>query len=154
MAISLESLSLLVRIDMLTPLFLVEFPRQKWSRLLHMTCCASICMYCLRINHIGNTLMHLTIEIISWASHFFWPNIYSIKSTEGTCASSSLTQQVPTWFEERLWTTIEKLARNTSVVAPRLARFRCLLNQRGVAAAPLFGYGRSAPSDPGSCINQ
>ncbi|XP_022680619.1 beta-hexosaminidase 3 isoform X1 [Setaria italica] len=55
---------------------------------------------------------------------------------------------------ERLWTPIEKIATNTSMVAPRLARFRCLLNQRGVAAAPLVGYGRSAPSDPGSCISQ
>ncbi|RLN30140.1 beta-hexosaminidase 3-like [Panicum miliaceum] len=55
---------------------------------------------------------------------------------------------------ERLWTPIEKLATNTSMAAPRLAWFRCLLNQRGVAAAPLVGYGQSAPLYPGSCISQ
>ncbi|KAL6620254.1 hypothetical protein ACP70R_035393 [Stipagrostis hirtigluma subsp. patula] len=55
---------------------------------------------------------------------------------------------------ERLWTPIEKLAPEARLVAERLARFRCLLNQRGVAAAPLAGYGRSAPSGPGSCISQ
>ncbi|AQK86017.1 beta-hexosaminidase 3 isoform X1 [Zea mays] len=55
---------------------------------------------------------------------------------------------------ERLWTPIEKLAKDTRSVTARLARFRCLLNQRGVAAAPLAGYGRSAPSEPGSCLRQ
>ncbi|CAL5094964.1 unnamed protein product [Urochloa decumbens] len=55
---------------------------------------------------------------------------------------------------ERLWTPIEKLAKDARSVTARLARFRCLLNQRGVAAAPLAGYGRSAPSEPGSCQSQ
>lgn len=39
-------------------------------------------------------------------------------------------------------------------VEKRLDHFRCLLNQRGVAAAPLFGSGRDAPLDPGSCYMQ
>ncbi|KNA16254.1 hypothetical protein SOVF_090820 [Spinacia oleracea] len=55
---------------------------------------------------------------------------------------------------ERLWTSYEKLARNPRQVARRLAHFRCLLNQRGVAAAPLVGPGRTAPEEPGSCYVQ
>ncbi|NP_001170188.1 beta-hexosaminidase 3 isoform X1 [Zea mays] len=55
---------------------------------------------------------------------------------------------------ERLWTPIEKLANDTRFVTSRLARFRCLLNQRGVAAAPLAGYGRASPSEPGPCVRQ
>ncbi|KQJ99672.1 beta-hexosaminidase 3 [Brachypodium distachyon] len=55
---------------------------------------------------------------------------------------------------ERLWTPVEKLAKNVTTVTARLARFRCLLNERGVAAAPLAGYGRAAPLEPGSCMRQ
>ncbi|KAK3135557.1 hypothetical protein QOZ80_5BG0420340 [Eleusine coracana subsp. coracana] len=55
---------------------------------------------------------------------------------------------------ERLWTPIAKVAKDTRSVTARLARFRCLLNQRGVAAAPVAGYGRSAPSEPDSCLRQ
>ncbi|KAL6909977.1 hypothetical protein ACP4OV_001235 [Aristida adscensionis] len=55
---------------------------------------------------------------------------------------------------ERLWTPIEKVAKDARSVTSRLARFRCLLNERGVAAAPLAGYGRSAPTEPDSCVRQ
>ncbi|XP_008788259.1 beta-hexosaminidase 3 isoform X1 [Phoenix dactylifera] len=55
---------------------------------------------------------------------------------------------------ERLWTPLEKLAKDPKQVTSRLARFRCLLNQRGVAAAPLAGPGRGAPTGPGSCLEQ
>lgn len=55
---------------------------------------------------------------------------------------------------ERLWTPLEKLAKDPELVTGRLARFRCLLNQRGVAAAPLAGFGRDAPLGPGSCYKQ
>ncbi|KAJ4810400.1 Beta-hexosaminidase [Rhynchospora pubera] len=55
---------------------------------------------------------------------------------------------------ERLWTPLEKLPKNPREVALRLAHFRCLLNQRGIQAAPLDGYSRNGPQDPGSCINQ
>ncbi|KAK4433104.1 Beta-hexosaminidase 3 [Sesamum alatum] len=55
---------------------------------------------------------------------------------------------------ERLWTTYEKLAKDPEQVRGRLSYFRCLLNQRGVAAAPLDGLGRAAPEVPGSCYVQ
>ncbi|CAM8938673.1 unnamed protein product [Rhodiola kirilowii] len=55
---------------------------------------------------------------------------------------------------ERLWTPYDNLAKDPSKVINRLAHFRCLLNQRGVAAAPLLGAGRDAPVDPGSCYAQ
>jgi hexosaminidase len=57
-------------------------------------------------------------------------------------------------IEERLWTPYDKLAKDPEKVAGRLAHFRCLLNQRGVAAAPLAGPGRGAPIEPGSCYVQ
>ena len=56
--------------------------------------------------------------------------------------------------EERLWTPYDKVAKDTTEVTERLAHFRCLLNQRGVAAAPLTGWGRAAPMEPGSCYKQ
>ncbi|KAG6503367.1 beta-hexosaminidase 3-like [Zingiber officinale] len=55
---------------------------------------------------------------------------------------------------ERLWTPLEKLANDPTRVTGRLARFRCLLNQRGIAAAPLAGLGRAVPIEPGSCLKQ
>lgn len=55
---------------------------------------------------------------------------------------------------ERLWTPYDKLAKDPRQVTARLAHFRCLLNQRGVAAAPLAGPGRVAPEEPGSCYQQ
>ncbi|PON38300.1 Beta-hexosaminidase [Parasponia andersonii] len=55
---------------------------------------------------------------------------------------------------ERLWTSYDKLAKDPREVTGRLAHFRCLLNQRGIAAAPLAGQGRVAPEEPGSCYKQ
>lgn len=55
---------------------------------------------------------------------------------------------------ERLWTPYEKLAKEPRQVAKRLSHFRCLLNQRGIPAAPLQGPGRIAPEEPGSCYAQ
>ncbi|XP_068646930.1 beta-hexosaminidase 3 [Aristolochia californica] len=55
---------------------------------------------------------------------------------------------------ERLWTTYQKLAKDPRQVIERLAHFRCLLNERGIAAAPLAGLGRTAPYEPGSCLKQ
>ncbi|PIN10376.1 Beta-N-acetylhexosaminidase [Handroanthus impetiginosus] len=55
---------------------------------------------------------------------------------------------------ERLWTPYDKLAKDPEQVRDRLSYFRCLLNQRGVAAAPLEGLGRAAPEEPGSCYVQ
>ncbi|KAK9291724.1 hypothetical protein L1049_019673 [Liquidambar formosana] len=55
---------------------------------------------------------------------------------------------------ERLWTAYDNLAKDPRQVTGRLAHFRCLLNRRGVAAAPLAGPGRVAPLEPGSCYVQ
>ncbi|EXC25311.1 Beta-hexosaminidase subunit [Morus notabilis] len=55
---------------------------------------------------------------------------------------------------ERLWTPYDKLAKDPRDVTGRLAHFRCLLTQRGIAAAPLAGPGRVAPEEPGSCYKQ
>uniref|UniRef100_A0A2N9H2G8 beta-N-acetylhexosaminidase n=1 Tax=Fagus sylvatica TaxID=28930 RepID=A0A2N9H2G8_FAGSY len=55
---------------------------------------------------------------------------------------------------ERLWTPYDNLAKDPRQVTGRLAHFRCLLNQRGIAAAPLAGPGRVAPVGPGSCYTQ
>ncbi|KAL5773816.1 hypothetical protein ACOSQ2_013740 [Xanthoceras sorbifolium] len=55
---------------------------------------------------------------------------------------------------ERLWTPYDNLAKDPRQVFGRLKHFRCLLNKRGVAAAPLTGLGRSAPMEPGSCYSQ
>ncbi|PKA59282.1 Beta-hexosaminidase 3 [Apostasia shenzhenica] len=55
---------------------------------------------------------------------------------------------------ERLWTPLKKLAKDPMLVRTRLAHFRCLLNRRGVAAAPLFGLGRAAPPHQDSCPKQ
>ena len=46
-------------------------------------------------------------------------------------------------------------AQNASAALPRLFSFRCLLNERGVAAAPVTNAeARAAPSGPGSCYEQ
>ncbi|KMZ68563.1 Beta-hexosaminidase, family GH20 [Zostera marina] len=56
---------------------------------------------------------------------------------------------------ERMWMPyVKHSGRLKFDVEKRLDHFRCLLNQRGVAAAPLFGSGRDAPLDPGSCYMQ
>ncbi|KAF9589741.1 hypothetical protein IFM89_028650 [Coptis chinensis] len=55
---------------------------------------------------------------------------------------------------ERMWTPYDLLAKNPREVTGRLSHFRCLLNQRGVAAAPLAGLGRAVPEEPGSCYKQ
>jgi hexosaminidase len=42
-----------------------------------------------------------------------------------------------------------------ATVAPRLSDFRCLLLERGVAAAPTSNlHARQAPKQPGSCLKQ
>ena len=54
---------------------------------------------------------------------------------------------------ERLWSP--QHVNDTTAAEPRYAYFRCLLNQRGVAAAPVNNAeGRQSPSGPGSCYNQ
>ena len=55
---------------------------------------------------------------------------------------------------EKLWSPRAKTA-DASAAALRIAAFRCLLNERGVAAAPVKNAAaRSAPQGPGSCFDQ
>ncbi|XP_027366620.1 beta-hexosaminidase 1-like [Abrus precatorius] len=57
---------------------------------------------------------------------------------------------------ERLWSQRDSISRNINITAlPRLQYFRCLLNRRGVPAAPVNNfYARTAPDGPGSCFEQ
>ena len=55
---------------------------------------------------------------------------------------------------ERLWSPRDKIV-HTSAAHERLSAFRCLLNRRGVRAAPVDNGGaRSAPPGPGGCFEQ
>jgi hexosaminidase len=64
---------------------------------------------------------------------------------------------------ERLWSPKDALPAAGAVwgedemteVESRLQTFRCLLTQRGIAAAPVLNkMGRNAPPNPGSCYSQ
>ena len=58
---------------------------------------------------------------------------------------------------EQLWRPQAVTMSPTGVnsAAPRLAAFRCLLNRRGIWAAPTkSATGREAPHRAGSCLNQ
>lgn len=58
---------------------------------------------------------------------------------------------------ERLWSTYEAVSSGNinETALPRLQYFRCLLNRRGVQAAPVTNeYARTPPSGPGSCFGQ
>ncbi|XP_027928598.1 beta-hexosaminidase 1 isoform X3 [Vigna unguiculata] len=57
---------------------------------------------------------------------------------------------------ERLWSQRDSTSKNITITAlPRLQNFRCLLNKRGVPAAPVKNfYARRAPVGPGSCYEQ
>lgn len=56
-----------------------------------------------------------------------------------------------------MWSTREAVSKGniTLTALPRLHYFRCLLNNRGVPAAPVDNwYARRPPSGPGSCYAQ
>jgi hexosaminidase len=60
---------------------------------------------------------------------------------------------------EVLWTPKEVIYANgtpdMTATESRLETFRCLLTQRGIAAAPVLNQNaRSAPPNPGSCYVQ
>ncbi|CAB75760.1 beta-N-acetylhexosaminidase-like protein [Arabidopsis thaliana] len=58
---------------------------------------------------------------------------------------------------ERMWSTREAVSKGniTLTALPRLHYFRCLLNNRGVPAAPVDNfYARRPPLGPGSCYAQ
>lgn len=55
---------------------------------------------------------------------------------------------------ERLWSPRE-LTQSTDDAHPRIQSFRCLLNRRGIAAAPVNNaMARSSPGGPGGCLTQ
>ncbi|KAG4998744.1 hypothetical protein AAZX31_10G275900 [Glycine max] len=57
---------------------------------------------------------------------------------------------------ERLWSRRDSTSGNVNIIAlPRLHYFRCLLNRRGIPAAPVKNFiARTAPVGPGSCFEQ
>jgi hexosaminidase len=58
---------------------------------------------------------------------------------------------------ERLWSQLEAISAQDleTTVLSRLHYFRCLLNHRGIAAAPVTNYyARRPPIGPGSCFVQ
>jgi hexosaminidase len=56
-------------------------------------------------------------------------------------------------ISERLWSP--KGTTDPKAALPRIEEFRCLLNRRGIAAAPVNNKNaRSAPPGPGSCLQQ
>lgn len=56
---------------------------------------------------------------------------------------------------ERLWSPRAAISVGPVLALPRLEHFRCLLNLRGVASAPVSNrLARTAPSGPGSCLWQ
>lgn len=55
---------------------------------------------------------------------------------------------------ERLW-SYDVLGGNAIEALPRLLNFRCMLNRRGISAAPtLNAQARTSPPHPGSCFTQ
>jgi len=56
-------------------------------------------------------------------------------------------------ISEILWSS--RAASTLSQAHPRIQYFRCLLNSRGILAAPVNNpYARTSPPDPGSCYDQ
>eukprot|EP01047_Picozoa_sp_COSAG01_P067661 COSAG01_NODE_9601_length_2394_cov_1.899346_3_plen_123_part_00 len=58
---------------------------------------------------------------------------------------------------EMLWSpqAVTNASTATGTAYPRLSAFRCLLNRRGVRAAPLLNsQAREAPHGPGGCLEQ
>ena len=55
---------------------------------------------------------------------------------------------------ERLWSD-RTATQSTDAAHPRIEAFRCLLNRRGIEAAPVNNANaRESPSRPGSCLQQ
>lgn len=55
---------------------------------------------------------------------------------------------------ERLWSP-RALINDTQAALPRMEAFRCLLNRRGIGAAPVTNpVARDSPHGPGSCFKQ
>ena len=55
---------------------------------------------------------------------------------------------------EKLWSKRADTA-DAAAALPRMQSFRCLLNERGIAAAPVNNdVARAAPPKPGRCLEQ
>lgn len=81
---------------------------------------------------------------------------FSISGTSSFPRILTLVRTMPS-CAERLWSPLEatSVGNLNLTVLPRLHYFRCLLNHRGVAAAPVSNlYARSPPTGPGSCFAQ
>ncbi|KAJ1400194.1 Glycoside hydrolase family 20, catalytic domain [Sesbania bispinosa] len=88
-----------------------------------------------------------------------WDVVYNAEPLEGIRKESEqklvLGGEVCMW--ERLWSERHYTSKGNvnSTALPRLQYFRCLLNRRGVPAAPVTNfYARTAPIGPGSCFHQ
>ena len=59
-------------------------------------------------------------------------------------------------FAERVWAeNYQDLSSSDPVTEKRLQAFRCLLNRRGIEAAPVLNkVARTAPPNPGACMDQ
>ncbi|KAG0610727.1 hypothetical protein M758_7G086900 [Ceratodon purpureus] len=61
---------------------------------------------------------------------------------------------------ERLWSAFNVTKHGHKRAVQRLQHFRCLLNKRGIAAAPVlegseyYYFGRASPTEPGPCFEQ
>ncbi|GAV77069.1 Glyco_hydro_20 domain-containing protein/Glyco_hydro_20b domain-containing protein [Cephalotus follicularis] len=109
-----------------------------------------------------------------------WDKVYTAEPLEGIISVSQqalvLGGEVCMWAEtadpsnvlqtiwpraaaaaERLWSRKEAISTGnfTLTALPRLHNFRCLLNRRGIQAAPVTNkYARTPPIGPGSCYEQ
>ncbi|KAH0884851.1 hypothetical protein HID58_060947 [Brassica napus] len=88
-----------------------------------------------------------------------WDQVYNTEPLNGIHDPSQqklvIGGEVCMW--ERMWSTREAVSKGniTLTALPRLHYFRCLLNNRGVPAAPVDNwYARRPPSGPGSCYAQ
>jgi hexosaminidase len=58
-------------------------------------------------------------------------------------------------IDERLWSPRALTAAGATAATARMAAFRCLLNRRGVHAAPIHNANaRTGPPGPGACETQ
>ncbi|KAK0597845.1 hypothetical protein LWI29_029147 [Acer saccharum] len=76
------------------------------------------------------------------------------ESVDTSDIEQTIWPQAAATAEKQLWTPYDNLAKDPVEVIGKLTNFRCLLNRRGVAAAPLLRLGCTASVEPGSCYSQ
>ncbi|XVF75413.1 hypothetical protein PTKIN_Ptkin13bG0186800 [Pterospermum kingtungense] len=97
------------------------------------------------INNVSEQNLVLGGEVCMWAETADTSNVQQTIWPRAAAAA------------ERMWSKREAVsAQNiTSTALPRFHYFRCLLNRRGVQAAPVTNkYARRPPTGPGSCYEQ